>query len=60
MAAEGHGFDDAASYFDHLMKHFRWENLGHALAGGNMDVGDIQGKAELPQARDLGRSIRSA
>lgn len=57
MAAEGHGFDDAVLYYDHLMEHLHWKNLGHVLAGGNMDVGDIKGKPELQQAYGLGKSI---
>lgn len=57
MAAEGHGFGDAVAYYDHLMEHLRWKNLGHILAGENMDVGDIAGKHELQQAYDLGKSI---
>ncbi|MBE5039116.1 flavodoxin family protein [Ructibacterium gallinarum] len=57
MAAEGNGFADAVLYYDHLMEHLRWKNLGHILAGGNMDVGDIKGKPELQQAYDLGKSI---
>ena len=58
MAAEGHGFDDAVLYFDHLMEHLRWKNLGHVLAGGNMNVGDIKGKTEIEQAYALGKSIQ--
>ena len=58
MAAEGSGFADVLAYYDHLMEHLRWDNLGHVLAGGNGDVGDIQGKPELRQAYDLGASIR--
>lgn len=58
MAAEGHGFDDAVLYYDHLMEHLRWKNLGHVLAGGNMEVGDINGKAEIQQAYGLGKSIQ--
>ena len=58
MAAEGHGFDDAVLYYDHLMEHLRWKNLGHVLAGGNMDVGDIKGKKEIEQAYALGKSIQ--
>lgn len=58
MAAEGHDFDDALLYFDHLAEHLRWRNLGHVLAGGNGEVGDIAGKPELRQACELGRSIR--
>ena len=58
MAAEGHGFEDVLLYFDHLMEHLRWENVGHVLAGGNGDIGDIQGKPELKEAYELGSSIR--
>ena len=57
MAAEGHGFEDVLTYYNHLMDHLRWNNLGHVLAGGNNEIGDIRGKAELQQAYDLGRSI---
>lgn len=57
MAAEGNGFEDVLTYFDHLMEHLKWENLGHVLAGGNGEVGDIAGKPELEQAYALGRSI---
>jgi len=57
MAAEGHGFEDVLPYYDHLMEHLQWKNLGHVLAGGNCDVGDIEGKPELQEAYDLGRSI---
>ena len=57
MAAEGHGFEDAVLYFDHLMEHLRWKNLGKVLCGGVMDVGDAQGRKELDDARELGRSI---
>lgn len=58
MAAEGHGFEDVLTYYDHLMEHLRWKNLGHVLAGGNGDIGDIHGKPELQQAYDLGKSIQ--
>lgn len=58
MAAEGHGFEDVLAYYDHLMEHLRWKNLGHVLAGGNGNVGDIEGKPELEQAYELGKSIR--
>jgi len=39
------------------MKHLRWKNIGHVLAGGNGDVRDITGKPELEQAYELGKSI---
>lgn len=58
MAAEGNGFEDVVLYYDHLMEHLRWKNLGHVLAGGNGDVGDIEGKPELKEAYELGRSIQ--
>lgn len=58
MAAEGNGFEDVLTYYDHLMEHLRWKNLGHVLAGGNGHVGDITGKPELEQAYELGRSIQ--
>lgn len=58
MAAEGHGFEDVLTYYDHLMEHLRWKNLGHVLAGGNGHVGDIEGKTELEQAYELGKSIQ--
>ena len=57
MAAEGNGFDDVLLYYDHLMEHLRWKNLGHVLAGGNGDVGDIEGKPELKEAYELGKLI---
>lgn len=58
MAAEGHGFEDVLTYYDNLMKHLRWRNLGHVLSGSNMNPGDIKGKAELQQAYELGKSIQ--
>ena len=33
------------------------KNLGHVLAGGNGDIGDIEGKPEVSDAYELGRSI---
>ena len=58
MAAEGNDFADVLTYYDHLMQHLKWKNLGHVLAGGNGDVGDIAGKSELEQAYALGSSIQ--
>ena len=58
MAAEGNVFDDVLTYYNNLMKHLKWENLGHVLAGGNGDIGDIAGKPELEQAYELGKSIQ--
>ena len=58
MAAEGNGFEDSLNYFNHLMEHLQWKNLGAVLAGGNAAAGDIAGKPELQKAYDLGASIR--
>ena len=55
--SEGNGFEDALLYYDHLMEHLRWKNLGHVLAGRNGHVGDIEGKPELQKAYELGKSI---
>ena len=57
MAAEGNGFEDAVMYFDHLMEHLKWKNLGKVLCGGVMDIGDIDGHAELKQALEFGKSL---
>ena len=57
MAAEGNGFDDVVLYYDHLMEHLQWENLGKVLCGGVMDVGDIAGRSEIKDAYALGKSI---
>jgi multimeric flavodoxin WrbA len=57
MAAEGNGFEDVTVWYDHLMGHLQWKNLGSVLAGGNMAVGDIEGKPEVEQAYRLGKSI---
>ena len=58
MAAEGNGFDDVLLYYNHLVEHLRWKNLGHVLAGGNGDIGDIEGKPEIQKACDLEKSIQ--
>lgn len=57
MAAEGNGFDDVVLYYDHLLEHLRWKNLGHVLSGKNMNVGDIKGKKELNEAYEMGKAI---
>lgn len=58
MAAEGNGFEDVLLYYEHLMEHLKWKNLGHVLAGGNGGIRDIEGKPELQKAYELGVSIR--
>jgi len=58
MAAEGNGFEDVLLYYEHLTEHLKWKNLGHVLAGGNGNIGDIVGKPELQKAYELGASIQ--
>lgn len=58
MSAAGDAFEDMRTYYDHLLEYLQWENLGHVLAGGNLNLGDIQGKPEIEQAYRLGASIR--
>ncbi|MGI6217606.1 MAG: flavodoxin family protein [Coriobacteriales bacterium] len=57
MAAEGNEFEDSLVWYDHLMEHLQWKNLGNVLAGGNLAVGDIDGKPEVDQAYRLGKSL---
>lgn len=54
----GHGRASVLLMVAEGQEHLRWKNLGHVLAGGNMNVGDIQDKPELRQAYELGKSIR--
>ncbi|MDE5792219.1 MAG: flavodoxin family protein [Oscillospiraceae bacterium] len=57
MSAEGNGFEDVLNYYQHLMEHLKWESLGHVLASGNGDIGDIKNKPELQKAYALGKSV---
>ena len=57
MAAEGYGFDDALNYYQNLMKHLGWTEIGHVLAGGVMKVGDIKNNPKLKEAYELGKKI---
>ena len=34
-----------------------WKSIGKVLCGGVMAVGDIEGRKELDEARELGKSI---
>ncbi len=58
MAAEGHGFEESLYWYDNLEKHLGWKSLGKVLCGGVMDIGDIEGKPELNDAFELGKSIK--
>lgn len=57
MAAAGYDFDDVLNYYEHLAERLQWENIGHVLAGGNTDIGDIDGTPEIKMAYELGKSI---
>lgn len=57
MAAEGYGFDETIYWYDRLMEHLHWNSIGKILCGGVMQVGDIEGKKEMIEAMNLGKSI---
>lgn len=57
MAAEGYGFEETLYWYDHLEQHLGWKSIGKVLCGGVMELGDIDGKPELLQAYELGKSI---
>ncbi len=58
MTAAGHAFEDAVRYYDHLLEYLGWTNLGHVLAGGSGDPGDMKERPEFRLAFELGKSIR--
>ena len=57
MAAEGHDFEESVYWYERLMGHLGWKNLGKVLCGGVMNIGDIDGNPKLLEAEELGRSI---
>lgn len=60
MAAEGdseENFEPVRHAYRALLHHLNWTDRGMVYAGGNMNIGDIQGKPELQQAYELGRSL---
>ena len=57
MAAEGHGFEETLYWYDRLEKHMGWKNIGKILCGGVMDIGDIEGRKELTEAYELGKTV---
>lgn len=58
MAAEGNAFEDCISYYDNLMGHLGWTDIGKVLCGGVNNIGDIKGRKELSDATTLGASIK--
>ena len=57
MAAEGNGFEESVYWYERLMGHIRWANLGKVLVGGVHQPGDAEGKPELMEAYELGKSL---
>lgn len=61
MAAEGNSesnFAPVKAFYEGLLSHLEWKNLGIVYAGGNMETGDILNKPEqLKLAEELGKSI---
>ncbi|MDR1932261.1 MAG: flavodoxin family protein [Spirochaetales bacterium] len=57
MAAGDHDFEDVTRYYNGFIKKIGWKNLGTILAGGINNIGDIDGKPALEEARKIGLSI---
>ncbi len=57
MAAEGTGFEESEHWYGHLEKHIGWKSLGKILCGNVTQPGDTDGKKELEEAYNLGKSI---
>ncbi|MBR0091106.1 MAG: flavodoxin family protein [Lachnospiraceae bacterium] len=57
MAAEGAGFEESEYWYDRLMKHLGWKSLGKILCGYVTQPGDTDGKKELQEAYELGKTI---
>ena len=58
LTPEDAGFEESEHWYDHLGKHIGWKSLGKILCGYVTQPGDIDGKPELQQAYELGKSIR--
>lgn len=60
MASEGDSKSNAEpviNYYESLLKHMGWKDLGHIIAGGVMKIGDIKGHKALAEAEKLGASL---
>ena len=58
MAAEGAGFEETVHWYDHLENHIGWKSIGKILCGHVTQPGDTDGKSELTEAFELGKSIK--
>ena len=57
MVAGDNDFSLVTHWYDHLMDHLAWEKIGRVLCGNALVLGDIDGRPELLDAENLGRSI---
>lgn len=59
MAGAGNGFEESKYWFNGMLKHMEWDNLGEILVGGVHNIGDIKERTEeLQKAYELGKSIK--
>ena len=58
LTPEGAGFEESEHWYDHLEKHIGWKSLGKILCGYVTQPGDTDGKKELREAYELGKSIQ--
>ena len=54
---KGYGFDESKMYYEGLIKHLGWQDLGQVLIGGVNDIGDIEGHPSLAEAEALGKNL---
>jgi len=57
MAAEGSGFEESVFWYEGLMGHIGWADLGKVLLSGVHQPGDAEGKPALTEAYTLGKSL---
>lgn len=57
MAGGSDEYDESLQYYDGLLRRLGWRSLGHVLAKDVINIGDINGKPELGEARKLGASL---
>ena len=58
MAEEGDEFQESEFWYDHLERHIGWKSIGKVLCGYVAQPGDANGKPELVEAYNLGKSIK--
>jgi len=57
MSAGSDEYEEVSYYYNNLMKHLGWNNLGTVLAEDVTAIGAIEGNPILDKAYDLGKSI---